>query len=193
MNGRTTAVLFLILLLLASFLYWQNQDEAPQEATPEPTSTPGSVLLLAGYDMDDLRRLKIIRLASGDTLEYLYDPDEEESWQLAEGGAHFRGGMLDVHVPAFLGLRYTRAISVTLETNLADFGLDPPAYEIMIELVDGENGRVQAHTYFIGDRTITDIAYYAQEEGIEEQIYIIPSGFITNIINFLDAPILPPE
>lgn len=192
MSGRTTAVLFLVLLLLAGFLYWQNQGETTQEATPAPTLTPGSVPLLAGYDMDDLRRLKITRLATGDTLDYLYDPDEEESWQLAEGGARFRGGMLDVHVPAFLGLRYTRAISVTLETNLADFGLDPPAYEIMIEFVDGENNQLQMYTYFIGQRTITDIAYYAQEKGIEEQIYIIPSGFITNIINFLEAPILPP-
>jgi hypothetical protein len=193
MSGRTTAVLFIILLLLGGFLIWQNRREATQETAPEPTPVPGPVLMLPNTEMADVRRLSITRLATGETLNYLYDPNEEEPWQLAEGGERFQGGILDVHVPAFLGLRRTRTISITAETNLADFGLDPPAYEIMIGLAEGENGRIQEHTYFIGWRTVNDIAYYAQEQGVEDQIYILPSGFISNIINILDDPILPQE
>jgi hypothetical protein len=192
MSGRTTAVLFVILLLLLGFLLWQNQREDSVEATPEPTPPPAFVLMLEGYEMADLRRLQINRPATGESLDYLYNHDEEEPWQMADGGSRFRGGLLDVHVPAFLGLRYTRAISVTAETNLADFGLDPPQYEIMIELV-GENGRIQTYTYTIGQRTISNIAYYAQQEGIPDTIYIIPSGFISNITNILDDPIFPSE
>jgi hypothetical protein len=191
MSGRTTAVLFVILLLLAGFLLWQNQREDAVEATPEPTPPPAFVLMLDGYEMADLRRLTISRLASGETLDYRYDPDEEEPWQLADGGSRFRGGLLDVHVPAFLGLRYTRAISVTAATNLADFGLDPSQYEIVLELV-GENGRTQTYTYTIGQRTISELAFYAQQKGIDDTIYIIPSGFISNITNILDEPVFPP-
>jgi hypothetical protein len=193
MSGRTTAVLFVILLLLVGFLLWQNQRQDTVEATPEPTPPPAFVLMLEGYEMANLRRLQISRPATGDLLDYRHDPDEEEPWQMADGGDRFEDGLLDVHVPAFLGLRYTRAISVTAETNLADFGLDPPQYEIMIELVGGENGRIQTYTYTIGQRTINDIAYYAQQEGIPDTIYIIPSGFISNITNILDDPILPSE
>lgn len=193
MSGRTTAVLFVILLLLGGFLLWQNQREETVDATPEPTPAPAFVLLLDGYEMANLRRLRISRPATGDQLDYRYDPDEEEPWQMADGGNRFRGGIMDVHVPAFLGLRYTRALSVTAETSLADFGLDPPQYEIMIELVEGENGRMQTYTYTFGQRTINNIAYYARQEGIPDTIYIIPSGFISNIINILDDPILPSE
>jgi hypothetical protein len=193
MSGRTTVVLFVILLLLGGFLLWQNQGEETVEVTPEPTPAPAFVLMLDDYEMADLRRLRISRPASGETLDYRYDPNEEEPWQLADGGSRFRGGMaLDVHVPAFFGLRYTRALSVTAETSLADFGLDPPQYEIMLELV-GENGRMQTYTYAIGQRTINNLAYYAQQEGIPDTIYIIPSGFISNITNILDDPILPLE
>jgi hypothetical protein len=128
MSGRTTAVLFVILLLLAGFLIWQNQQEdAPEIVTAHPTRPPGPVTMLSDYSMADLHRLTITHLATGESLDYLYDPQEEQTrWRLAEGSDPFLGGMLDMHMPAFMGLRYTRTIDITAQTNLTDFGLDPP-------------------------------------------------------------------
>ncbi len=192
MSGRTTAVLFVILLLLAGFLIWQNQQEdEPEIATVQPTPRPGPVIMLADYEIADLHRLAVTHVTTGAALDYLYDHEAQPRWRLAEGGEPFEGGMMDVHVPAFLGLRYTRAIDITEQTSLADFGLDPPEYEITIEL-RGENGRWQTYTYHIGGRTIDQLGYYVQQEGVDDLIYIIPSGFISNITNILNDPILPP-
>lgn len=189
MSGRTTAVLFVILLLLAGFLIWQNQQEdAPEIVTAHPTRPPGPVTMLSDYSMADLHRLTITHLATGESLDYLYDPQEEQTrWRLAEGSDPFLGGMLDMHMPAFMGLRYTRTIDITAQTNLTDFGLDPPEYEITLEL-RGENGRLQTYTYHTGGRTIDGMGYYVQQEGVDDLIYIIPSGFISNIVNILDNP-----
>jgi hypothetical protein len=192
MSGRTTAVLFLILLLLAGFLYWQNQAQIVEEARPEATPTPGTISFLPGIEMADLRRLEIIRTTTGESLHYLYEAGADSPWQVVESEERFQGGMLDVHMSAFLGIRRTHTFAVTPETNLADFGLDPPEYEITIDLYDAENDRVASHTFLIGRRTTTDLAYYAQQPEVPEQIYIIPSGFISNMIDILDMPPIRP-
>lgn len=190
MNKRTTAVLFVILLLLIGFLLWQawqQSDPATSDlmTTPLPTPLSGPVLMLEEYSLANLRRITITHLATNHTVDYLYQPDEEQPWQLASSDGPVPSELLTIHVRAFLGLRYTRALSVTASTNLADFGLDPPEYEIMIEVAE-ENGRLQSITYTIGQRTVTDIAYYTQQKGHPNTIYIIPSGFISNVINILN-------
>lgn len=189
MSGRTTAVLFVILLLLAGFLIWQNQQEDESEiVTAHPTRLPGPVTMLSDYSLADLHRLTITHLTTGESLDYLYDPQEEQTrWRLAGGSDPFLGGLLDMHMSAFMGLRYTRTIDITAQTNLADFGLDQPEYEIMLEL-RGENGRIQPYTYYTGGRTIDGMGYYVRQEGVDDLIYIIPSGFISNIVNILDNP-----
>jgi len=193
MSWRTTGILFLILLLLGGYVWWQQQQDAPDEAADAFPTSPApaeNLPLFPNTVAEEVIRLEIVDLADNTTVTFLREAD----------------GRWYQTVPT-----YTEVISVTMSNharNLANltsrrvlpadanpleaYGLDAPAYELIVVSQQGE--RVVRQRLLVGDATPTGDAYYTQKPG-DGRVYLVAAFSLDNILNLRQNPpvIQPPE
>jgi hypothetical protein len=188
MNWRTTAVLFLIVLLLGGYVYYQSQQETELAATPTPAApTPERVALITNASVEQIERLDITRIEEGTTASF--QRNGRGNWtRTVPTTTQVISQTLNTHVTGLINLRSSRSLAPDLNP-LSAYGLEEPAYEIVL-VATGEGDRRLRYTLLVGDETPTGNSFYVQKRG-DPQVYTVPKGSIENVIGLLDNPPLP--
>lgn len=184
MSWRTTAVLFIILVLLGGYVYYQNQ-RGPE---PLPTPTPGEPaperVRLIEATIDDVTRLDITRHEDGTHVSY--SRDQVGEWmRTVPTTTVVLSTTMNLQVSALINTSSSRNLPPDLNP-LSAYGLETPAYDIVVA-IRGENEQINRHTLYVGDKTPTGTEYYVQREG-DDRVHLVPFGPIEGMINLVDLP-----
>jgi hypothetical protein len=187
MSWRTTAVLFLLLLLLAGYVYWESQRETAPATEPAPVAAVESERLVTGATDEDVRRLDISRREDGLAVSFSRD-----------AGGHWVQTVPTTTQVISYTMEYAAGNLVTMTSRrslpaganpLAAYGLDNPAYQVTLA-VEEADGRLIRYTFNLGDAVATGDGRYVQKQG-DGRIHIVASFVFGSIIDLLDNPPLP--
>ncbi len=188
MSGRTTAVLFVILVLLAGYVYYQNQQEPA--ATPLPTplpATPEQFSLFTNATIDQVTQLEIYRAEDGVTA--VFGRDAQKNWvQTVPTTTQVISSTLELQTTGLINLRTTQSFAPELNPAAA-YGLDIPDYTISL-FASREDGATVRYHLLVGNKTPTGSGYYVQKEG-DPRFHIVSVGVIQNMVALLDNPPIP--
>lgn len=188
MNWRTTAALFVVVVILGAVVYFLNQQEPaiPEvEGTVEPVPTP-LTNLVTETTINDVQRLEIHRFED-DTL-VIFTHEENGDWfQVVPTNTLVISGTMLSEVTRIVNMTSQSILSA--EANpLSAYGLDNPQYEIVLVGRRGENN--VRFTFLIGSKTPTGDRYYLQKQG-DPRIHVVLSSTIDGLIGFLDERPIP--
>lgn len=188
MSWRTTAVLFIILLLLVGYTYYQNQQEP--EPTPVATlaaPTPEQFAVFAGASIDQIRGLQVDQPEEAKTA--VFSRDDRKNWfQTVPTATQILSNTMEMQVTGLLSLRTAQSFAADVNPAAA-YGLDTPAYIISLR-AQREDGATVVYKLLVGDQTPTGSGFYIQKEG-DPRVHIVNIGSIQNMIALLDNPPLP--
>lgn len=170
MRFKTTILLSVILILLGSYLYF---FELPaQKVQEEAKRTEGKLFSFATHEITRV----VIRGPKGEIdLEYfpghpdspwrIFNPVETEANQYA--GTDL-GTLLE-------GIRASRLVEEN-PTDLANFGLDPPVFSVIITLQKNDTEIIE-----IGNENLTRTDVYVRK-GLGTSLYLVPAS-IKKVLN----------
>lgn len=188
MSGRTTAVLFVVLLVLAGYVYYQNQQEPA--ATPLPTplpATPEQFSLFANATIDQVTQLEIYRAEDGITA--VFSRDTQKNWvQTVPTTTQVISTTLELQTTGLINLRTTQSFAPELNPASA-YGLDTPDYTISL-FASREDGATVRYHLLVGNKTPTGNGYYVQREG-DPRFHVVSLGVIQNMVALIDNPPIP--
>lgn len=185
MNWRTTAVLFIILLLVGGYVYYQSQQEPAVEPLPTPLAQPEQVELV-GATIEEVNRLDVTRLE--DAASASFSRDEAGAWfQTVPTSTEVISQTMNTQVSGVASLRSNRTLPADANP-LATYGLDDPGYEIVLATTREE--RTVRTTLLVGNETPAGDAYYVQKRN-DPRVHIVPIGVIQNMIDLLENPPIP--
>jgi hypothetical protein len=188
MSWRTTAVLFIVLLILGGYVYYQGQQEP--EPIPLPTEgapTPEQFSLFANATIDQVEKLEIYRSEDGVTAAFTRD--EQKTWmQTVPTTTQVISNTMELQTTGLLNLRTTQTFAPDLNPASA-YGLDVPDYTLSL-FVGREDGTTALYKLLIGDKTPTGNGYYIQKEG-DPRFHVISLGTIQNMVALIDNPPFP--
>lgn len=176
MDRRITIAFVAILVLLGGYIWYTflRADAPPVEpVTPSPTST---VFLNVGEDqvqaveVQDVKNNKITRISR--------DGDNWKMEQPAQGLAY----AANVNEFLFSVTNVEAERKLAPQSDLAPFGLNPPQYQLKLELKSGDPIQVQ-----LGNENSEGSAYYVTKQG-DSAIYLISSTTADDIKNFITTP-----
>jgi hypothetical protein len=186
MSWRVTAVLFLILLLLGGYVYWQqNQETILEEVEPFPTSPAQTETapLFPNLVADEVIRLEIVDLAADLAVTFMRE-DDGRWYQTVPTRTEVISVTLENHSRNLVNLTSRRVLPAGANP-LAAYGLDNPAHELIVASQQGE--RVVLQRLLIGNLTPTNDAYYAQRPG-NDRVYIVAAFSLDNILSLRERP-----
>jgi len=185
MSWRTTAVLFVILLLLGGYVYYQGQQEPSVEPLATPLAQPEQVELV-GATVEEVNRLDITRLE--DATSASFSRDETGAWfQSVPTNTEVISQTMNTQISGLATLRSNRTLPADANPP-ATYGLDEPGYEIILATTRDE--RTVRTTLLVGNETPAGDAYYVQKRN-DPRVHIVPIGVIQNMIDLLENPPLP--
>lgn len=180
MRFRGTLILLAILAALGAYvLIVERRAPAGEAASTTPVATSAPPLLT--FSSADARAVRIEGIADGRHTELVYRdsglwhvtlPVEEEA---ADQGQAVR------LVEELADLRPRRVLTETT-APLADYGLEPPAMRVEVELADGSRRAV-----LLGARNADGSGFYARLDG-ESTVYLIPATLGADAERYLEAP-----
>ena len=174
MQRRTVILVLVFVVLLAGVLFWQRSKEADSESA-EPTAP--AIAMLFDFTQEQIDSMQL----TGSQAKFLdLARDGDRNWKLNYPQADETDSTA---VEAALSPLITaRAVSTLGEiTGLADLGLQPAEYSLVMNLDDGRQ-MVTA----IGKRTPTGSGYYVLTSG--RKIYVVSTAAIDPILALFDAP-----
>ncbi|HHX43753.1 MAG TPA: DUF4340 domain-containing protein [Chloroflexi bacterium] len=183
MRFRGTLVLLAILIALAAYVLLVERN-APSAAVDGATPAPTTLPPLLRFAPADARLVRIESLFDGRYTEFVYRDDG--LWHISapvEGEAD--QGKVVLLLEDLADLTPRRALTETV-ASLSDYGLDPPAMRVVVELEDGSSPAV-----LLGTRNVGGSGFYAQAEG-EPTVYVISLALGTNVERYLDEPPVRP-
>ena len=188
MNWRLTAVLFIILLALGGYIFYQNQQEpeAAAEADPVGTLPPPTPerFQLVRATLEGVQGLGVTRLEDGVEVQFLRD--EQGSWaQVVPTSKLVISSTMESFMAGMINMQTMRSFAGD-ENPLSTYGLDQPAYNISIAAFQDDISIVRI-TLLVGNETPTGSAYYVQFDG-DPRVHLVPTGPIDNMINLIDNP-----
>ena len=190
MNWRTTAALFVVVVILGAVVYYlsQQEPEIPEvEGTVTPIPTP-QTNLVQDTTINDVQRLEIRRFE--DESLVIFTQEENGDWfQVVPTNT--------LVISVTMISEVTRIVNMTSQSTLSAganplsaYGLDNPQYEIILVGRRGENN--VRFIFLVGNQTPTGDRYYIQKQG-DPRIHVVLSSTIDGIIGLLDErPIAPP-
>lgn len=185
MSWRTTAVLFIVLLLVGGYVYYQSQQEPAVESLPTPLPQPEQAELVTA-SIDEVNRLDVTRLE--DAAKASFTRDETGDWfQTVPTSTAVISQTMNIQITGLATLRSNRTLPADANL-LSTYGLDEPAYEIVLATTRDE--RTVRTTLLVGNETPAGDAYYVQKRG-DPRVHIVPIGVIQNMIDLLENPPLP--
>jgi hypothetical protein len=177
MKTRTTAILVLIFLGLAGYVYLVELRHA---SPPEPSAAAPATLwelpadqIVALTVRGNDQETRLVRSAAGEWML------EAPTAELADQGRVRQ--VLD----RLAGLTPTRVLTETL-SPLEDYGLDRPALEVTLQLADGRSEALD-----IGLPNPQGTAHYAQLHG-SEAIYLLSDWQVRSLQDLLKWPPIQP-
>jgi len=169
----TLLVVILFMVLLAVLFYWQRTQDDVQEATPTPASA-------AVFDIESAN-INGLRLEDINGSFLIVERDETGGWTLVEPRVE------DVDVAA-IDNAISQLLSANIQTTLndppamADLGLDPPIFKVLIVLDDGSQALIN-----VGKEAPTGAGYYVLTD---DRKVIVVSTF--SLQAMLDLLVFPP-
>ncbi|MBC7810456.1 MAG: hypothetical protein H7175_04880 [Burkholderiales bacterium] len=180
MRNRRTLFLFIVIfaaLVIVAYLQTRPAPLPPATAAPTP-------FLERIYPELAVLDIQAIRLENPTTgISFTISRAADGEWTAPDSE-----GVLDAQAATQIArtialLPYQRTLELTDDTNLAEFGFEPNAQLfIQVVRVDGS-----ANIVAVGALTASQAAYYALVDE-REIIYLIESGPIRFLLNFLQTP-----
>jgi hypothetical protein len=186
MSWRTTGILFLVLLLVGGVVYWQSQSADQDAATPTPALAPGtfneSVRLVPDVAREDVVRLEISRFPTGEQVVY---EQEEGSWtKTVPTTTQVISSTVNTPLQSLLDASSRRTLPP--DANPAEaYGLAEPSATIIV--ATRREGAIVRHTFYLGNLTPAEDAYYLQKAG-DPRIHIVASFALNNMLDLLASP-----
>jgi hypothetical protein len=180
MNRRTTWILVGVALLLGAYVWYSGWSKAKTaaEATPVPTSVPGSGMLFQ-TTADQIAGVWIEDMAAKSTVAF--SKDAQGNWQVTAPEARPADPVRAAGEAAqFANLLVSTTI--TEPTDLKPFGVLSPTYTLGVKLVDGTELKAS-----VGDKTPTGSGYYIVRNG-ESNVVVVSTGAIEGLASLLTAP-----
>ena len=188
MSWRTTAVLFIILLALGGYIYYQNQQapEAVIESEPVGTLPPPTPerFNLVRTTLEKVQGLNVTRLEDNTQAQFLRDAQGIWS-QTVPTATLVISQTMETFMTGMINMQTTRSFAGD-ENPLSTYGLDEPAYNISIAAFQDDISIVRI-TLFVGNETPTGGSYYVQFDG-DPRVHLVPIWPIDNLINLIDNP-----
>jgi hypothetical protein len=157
---QTWILLAVFVVLIGLAFFWTRYQNDQKRAHPTPTPTPE--INLFTIDSSAVASLKITDNVGGKTV--MVGRDISGQWALVDPQAEYTDiASVEAAVTQLASLRVTSSISTT--ENLSEYGLDKPAYTIMVNINSG--GQLIAQ---VGSPTATSSGYYVQVPGGVPQI-----------------------
>ena len=185
MSWRTTAILFVILLFVGGYVYYQSRQEPAVEPLPTPLPQPEQADLVTAT-IDEVNRLDVTRLEDEANASFMRD--EAGVWfQTVPTNTEVISQTMNTQIGGMVSLRSNRTLPADANP-LSTYGLDEPEYEIILATTRDE--RTVRTTLLVGNETPAGDAYYVQKRG-DPRVHIVPIGVIQNMIDLLENPPLP--
>ncbi|MFW6063395.1 MAG: DUF4340 domain-containing protein [Chloroflexota bacterium] len=189
MNWRTTGILFVIMLILAGIVFWQNRqnDQEMLSATvaPAPTQAPNP---FAGLSASDVERLDI-QVDAAEQASASFRRTDDGAWHMTTPTAtQVISSTLSNTVQTLFGAGSRRTLSPD-ENPLENYGLDNPSRAITFAVRRDQD--LLRLRLLLGNSTPADDAYYALKEG-DSHIYLINKSALDNVLNLAGDPPLQP-
>ena len=182
MVKRQTWVLLVVFAVLIGLAFvWTRYQNDRKKTHPSTTPTPEQYL----YTMDSaaIASLKITDNVSGKTV--MVARDVTGQWALVEPKAEYTDvANVEAAVTQLASLRVLTALDST--DNLAEYGLDKPAYTITVIINGGQQFIAQ-----VGSTTVTSSGYYVLIPGGVPQI-VAKYGLDAVLKLWLNPPIATP-
>lgn len=187
-NRRTTIVLLLVAVLLATFLVLTQTGTLSLGGEEEATETPSAFeAVFAEAEGDSVIAFEITDNETGDVFAATSDT-EDLSWQVTEApsqpeeGQVVDAGRLTVVTNALNTLVYSRILERGEFESFADFGLDAPRYTLVYNTLGGG-----AFTLDIGGETTDGGSYYTQRPG-DDVVLVVSSAVLGPFVDLLTEP-----
>lgn len=184
MSWRTTATLFLILLLVAAgVLILQQRQDAETSATP--TAPPGFVEgsdLFGGLTVEDVVRVEVSR--HDPPGQALFVHGDDTTWtQTVPTTTQVLSMTLTYQVSGLITIPARRSFSAE-DGDLSPYGLDEPQATIVIAA--RRDGEIVRHELFVGNLAPTGSAYYVQRQG-DPRVHLLSTLPLDDLLGLLDA------
>ena len=179
---NTLIVVVVFAVLLAATLFWQRTKGREDSLAGEPTPMAVNPLVIdigemsvTGITLQDAGR-NTIKLALGD----------DGQWQLLIPNAPADSSAVDAAITQLRSL--TAVTTLSSSTPLADLGLSPAQYVLVLDLDDGGQ-----YILNIGKVTPTGSGYYVLSNASDRGLHVARKAGLDTIINWLETPpVLPP-
>ena len=185
MSWRTTAALFVVLLLVAAVALWQSRSGSNEAETPTPLPpTPVTENPFRNATVEDVTRLDIKR----ESLTASFAHEEDGSWHMTVPTAtQVMSVTLTNQVRILINTGSRRTIAPE-ENPLQAYGLDEPDSEITL-VVRREEQQVR-YQLLVGNETPTGDGYYTLKQG-DPRVYIMSKSLLDGIFGLAESPPLP--
>lgn len=187
MSGRTLAILFVVLLLVAAAAILVNQRAPAPEPTPEIPPTPERVQFLEGATIESVTRLDVRDNLNDDFASFFRD-GQGLWYQTNPTATLVISQTMNSQVTGLLNMTSQRTLGAD-ENPLSAYGLDNPAYTVVLAF-QGEDGLVTRALFLVGNETPAGTGYYLQKEG-DPRVYIVPTFSLNSLISLLTSPPVP--
>lgn len=192
-RNRLIATLVLLVLAGAAIAVINLVDLSGSESEPTPTS---SVLpaLFPDANFGVVDRVTVTDNATGAVLSAHLAPSEEwvnenatwiidEAPEAADTGLGVNHDQISGATLSLASMTPTRLLEDV--PDLAEFGLDDPAYILSFEIVEND----QIYTLSVGSPTPSGSSYYVQPAGgIADAVYILPDYILTAALDLVNNP-----
>jgi hypothetical protein len=192
-RNRLIATAVLLVLVAAAIAVINLVDLSGTENEPTPTSDVLPALFPdANYGVVD--QVTVTDNATGAVLSAHLAPSEEwvndnETWIIDEApegantGLGINHDQINGATLSLAGMTPTRLLEGV--PDLAEFGLDNPAYTLSFEIVEND----AVYTLSVGSATPTGSSYYVQPaDGIADAVYIMPDYVLAAALDLVNSP-----
>ena len=172
MKFRNTAILLVILAILAGVAVWETRrgpaGESPQEKAK----------LVFTLGRDDVGELEV---KDGDQAVYLARGGIGDWFIGAIGGPPADTARVNSLLDSLVNLKSTRLITDT-SVGLAAFGLDNPPVQVRLGLAEGKK-----EVLLIGNKNPQGTSYYAQRQG-GPNVYLVGTSLVDDLKKLVSEP-----
>jgi hypothetical protein len=188
MSWRTTAILFLVLLVVAAgVLILQQRQDAENSATPTVTTDFVEVIdLFSGLTVDEIVRVEVSRHEPPDLALFVHGDDT--TWtQTVPTTTQVLSMTLTNQVSGLVNSRARRSFSAE-DGDLSPYGLDEPQATIVIAA--RRDGQITRYELRLGNLTPTGTAYYVQRQD-DPRVHLLNTIALDGLLGLLDDVPVP--
>jgi len=172
MKFRNTAILLVILAILAGVAVWETRRGPAGESPQEKAKW---VFTLGRDDVGELE------VKDGDQSVYLARGSTGDWFIGAIGGSPADTARVNSLLDSLVNLKSTRVITNT-SIGLAAFGLDNPPVQVRLGLTGGNK-----EVLLIGNKNPQETSYYAQRQG-SPNVYLVSTWLVDDLKKLVSEP-----